>query len=116
MMVETEDIPLVSDEERLEIQELGNGFLTIPARYGFMEQPNVMRALVQCARQKLHFNPMDTSFVIGRDKLRAGNRPSPLSRWRKALFILMSNNAADATEFFAIPVNRVVELGAQVEI
>jgi KUP system potassium uptake protein len=116
MMVETEDIPLVSDRERLEIHDLGNGFLTIRTRYGFMEQPNVMRALAQCAQHKLHFNPMDTSFVIGRDKLRASGRPSPLSRWRQALFILMSNNATDATEFFAIPVNRVVELGAQVEI
>jgi KUP system potassium uptake protein len=116
MMVETEDIPLVPDQERLEIRDLGNGFLAIRARYGFMEQPNVMRALADCARQKLHFDPMDTSFVIGREKLRASDRPSRLSRWRRALFILMSNNAADATEFFAIPANRVVELGAQVEI
>jgi KUP system potassium uptake protein len=116
MVIETEDIPLVSDRKRLEIQDLGNGFLTIRARYGFMEQPNVVRALAQCADYRLHFDPMDTSFVIGRDKLRASDRPSPLSRWRQALFILMSNNAADATEFFAIPVNRVVELGAQVEI
>ena len=116
MVIETEDIPLVSDRKRLEIQDLGNGFLTIRARYGFMEQPNVVRALAQCADYRLHFDPMDTSFVIGRDKLRASDRPSPLSRWRQTLFILMSNNAADATEFFAIPVNRVVELGAQVEI
>jgi KUP system potassium uptake protein len=81
-----------------------------------MEQPNVMRALAQCADYRLHFDPLGTSFVIGRDKLRARGRSSSLSRWRQALFILMSNNSADATEFFAIPVNRVVELGAQVEI
>ena len=116
MMIETGDVPQVSDEDRLEIRDLGNGFLTIRARFGFMEQPNVMRALAQCRQRKLAFNPMETSFVIGRDKLLAGRRPSPLSRWRKALFIFMSNNALDATEFFAVPINRVVELGAQVEI
>jgi len=81
-----------------------------------MEQPNVMRALAQCRQRQLTFGPMETSFVIGRDKILAGKRPSALSRWRKALFIFMSNNALDATEFFGIPINRVVELGAQVEI
>jgi KUP system potassium uptake protein len=116
MMIETGDVPQVPDAERLEIRDLGNGFLTIRARFGFMEQPNVMGALAQCRQRNLDFKPMETSFVIGRDKLLAGRRPSPLSRWRKALFIFMSNNALDATEFFGIPINRVVELGAQVEI
>ena len=116
MMIETGDVPQVADEERLEIRDLGRGFLTIRAQFGFMEQPNVMRALAQCRQRQLTFGPMETSFVIGRDKILAGKRPSALSRWRKALFIFMSNNALDATEFFGIPINRVVELGAQVEI
>jgi KUP system potassium uptake protein len=116
MMVQTEDIPRVPDEERLEIQDLGKGFLAIEVKYGFMEQPNVVRALAQCRLSKLHFNLMETSFIIGREKLLAGQRRSSLSRWRKALFILMSNNALDATEFFSIPPNRVIELGGQVEI
>ncbi len=116
MMIETADVPQVPDEGRLQIRDLGNGFLTIRARFGFMEQPNVMRALAACRQRKLDFNLMETSFVIGRDKLLASKRSSTLSRWRKALFIFMSNNALDATEFFSIPINRVVELGAQVEI
>jgi len=116
MMIETGDVPQVADEERLEIRDLGRGFLTIRAQFGFMEQPNVMRALAQCRQRQLTFGPMETSFVIGRDKILAGKRPSALSRWRKALFIFLSNNALDATEFFGIPINRVVELGAQVEI
>ena len=100
----------------MQIRDLGNGFLTVRARFGFMEQPNVMRALAECRQLKLDFNLMETSFVIGRDKLLASKRSSTLSRWRKALFIFMSNNALDATEFFGIPINRVIELGAQVEI
>jgi KUP system potassium uptake protein len=59
---------------------------------------------------------METSFIIGREKLVAVRRAPLLRRWRKQLFILMSNNALDATEFFRIPPNRVVELGGQVEI
>ncbi len=116
MTVVTEDVPRVTDDERLEIKDLGSGFLTICVRYGFLEQPNILRALAQCRLQKLHFNLMETSFVIGRERLRAGKKRSALSGWRRRLFILMSNNALDATEFFGIPLNRVVELGGQVEI
>ena len=116
MQVETEDVPHVSEEHRLAIGELGNGFYTIRLRYGFMDQPNVMRALAQCRIGGLRFNLMETSFIIGREKLRARPRRTAFWRWRDRLFILMSNNMLDATEFFRIPPNRVVELGGQIEI
>jgi KUP system potassium uptake protein len=116
MQVETEDVPRVPEAQRLEIVELGKGFYTIRVRYGFMDQPNVVRALAQCRLQHFHFNLMETSFIIGREKLRPRARRSALWRWRNKLFILMSNNMLDATEFFRIPPNRVVELGGQVEI
>jgi KUP system potassium uptake protein len=116
MMVETEDVPHVGNDERLEIRDLGKGFYAIRVRYGFMDEPNLLRALAQCRLQQLRFNLMETSFVIGREKLIPGKRPGALSRWRKKLFILMSNNALDATEFFRIPPNRAVELGGQIEI
>jgi KUP system potassium uptake protein len=115
MSVQTEDVPHVGDDQRLEIRDLGNGFLTIRALYGFTDEPNVLRALAQCRLQQLRFNLLDTSFVIGREKLIAAKRGSPMARWRRQLFILMSNNMLDATEFFRIPPNRVVELGAQTE-
>jgi len=118
MQVDTEDVPHVLDEQRLAIAELGKGFYTIRIRYGFSDEPNVLRALAQCRVGGLHFNLMETSFIIGREKLRL--RPHTdrrrFWRWRDALFILMSNNTLDATEFFRIPPNRVVELGGQVEI
>jgi KUP system potassium uptake protein len=116
MQVETEDVPHVPEEQRLEIGELGKGFYTIRLRYGFMDQPNVVRALAQCRIGGLRFNLMETSFVIGREKLRPRPRRTAFWRWRDRLFILMSNNTLDATEFFRIPPNRVVELGGQIEI
>jgi KUP system potassium uptake protein len=118
MQVDTQDVPQVADEQRLEIAELGKGFYTIRARYGFMEQPNLMRALAQCRVQNFRFNLMDTSFFIGREKLvsRPRARRTVIWRWRDKLFILLSNLALDATEFFRIPPNRVVELGGQIEI
>jgi KUP system potassium uptake protein len=116
MQVETEDVPYVPEEQRLEISELGKGFYAIRLRYGFMEQPNVVRALAQCRIGGLRFNLMETSFIIGREKIRPRPRRAAFWRWRDRLFILMTNNMLDATEFFRIPPNRVVELGGQIEI
>ena len=116
MQVETEDVPHVPEDQRLDIQEIGKGFYTILIHYGFMDQPNIVRALAQCRRQHFHFNLMETSFVIGREKLRIRSQRGDFWRWRDRLFIVLSNIALDATEFFRIPPNRVVELGGQVEI
>jgi KUP system potassium uptake protein len=128
MQVKTEDIPHVPDERRLEIDERGKGFYTMLVRYGFMDEPNVMRALAQCRLEHFHINLMETSFFIGREKLRLRSRrrlafghwwgPEPFVflAWRDRLFIFLSNLALDATEFFRIPANRVVELGGQIEI
>jgi KUP system potassium uptake protein len=116
MQVETEDVPHVPDEQRLEISELGKGFYAIRLRYGFMEQPNVVRALAQCRIGGFRFNLMETSFIIGREKLRPRPRRTAFWRWRDRLFVVMTNNMLDATEFFRIPPNRVVELGGQIEI
>jgi KUP system potassium uptake protein len=116
MSVATKDVPHVRDDDRLEIRDLGNGFFTVCVWYGFMDQPNLLRALAQCRLQQLRFSLMETSFIIGREKLVPSRRRSLLRRWRKQLFIVMSNNALDATEFFRIPPNRVVELGGQIEI
>jgi KUP system potassium uptake protein len=116
MQVETEDVPHVPEEQRLEISEFGKGFYRIRLRYGFMEQPNVVRALAQCRIGGLRFNLMETSFIIGREKLRPRPRRTAFWRWRDRLFVVMTNNMLDATEFFRIPPNRVVELGGQIEI
>jgi KUP system potassium uptake protein len=118
MQIDTQDVPHVPGEQRLEIGELGKGFYTIRVRYGFMDEANILRALAQCRVGGFRFNLMETSFIIGREKLRLRprQRRPAFWRWRDRLFILMSNNTLDATEFFRIPPNRVVELGGQIEI
>ena len=128
LQVKTEDVPHVPDERRLEIEKKGKGFNTMLVRFGFMDEPNVMRALAQCRLEHFHINLMDTSFFIGREKLRLRSRrrlafgrwwgPELFGflSWRNRLFIFLSNVALDATEFFRIPPNRVVELGGQIEI
>ena len=116
MQVETEDVPHVPAERRLEINEVGKGFFTMHVRYGFMDQPNVMRALAQSRAQGFRINLMETSFFIGREKLRTRASRGAFWRWRDRLFIVLNNMALDATAFFRIPPNRVVELGGQIEI
>jgi KUP system potassium uptake protein len=116
MQIDTEDVPHVADERRLEIAEIGKGFHTMRVRYGFMDEPNVMRALAQARMQHFRINLMETSFFIGREKLRPRPRRTRFWRWRDRLFIVLNNLSLDATEFFRIPPNRVVELGGQIEI
>jgi len=115
MRVQTDDIPHVVDDQRLEIRHLEQNIHTILLRYGFMDQPNIPRALAQCRAMQFHFNLLETSFFVGREKIVAGKR-TRFWRWRKRLFIFMSNTMLDATEFFRIPTNRVIELGGQIEI
>jgi KUP system potassium uptake protein len=116
MQVETVDVPHVRDERRLDITEIGKGFYTMRVRYGYLDEPNVMRALAQARMQQFRINLMETSFFIGREKLRPRPRRTRFWRWRDRLFILLNNLSLDATEFFRIPPNRVVELGGQIEI
>jgi KUP system potassium uptake protein len=108
------DVPEVDDPERLQVTPLEHGFFRVTAEYGFMETPNVPRVLAMSERFGLRARPGDTSYFLGRERLIATGR-SPMVRWRKKLFSFLSRNARSATEFFGIPPNRVVELGAQIE-
>ncbi len=115
MTVRTEDVPRLPEAGRLQIDHLGQNFHTVTIRYGFLEEPDIPRALALCRVGGFRFNLMDTSFFVGREKLVA-KRPSGMRLPFKKLFILLSNVALDATEFFRIPTNRIVELGGQVEL
>ncbi len=115
MSVLTEDIPHVPADQRFTIRHLEHGFHTVVLHYGFMDEPNIPRALAQLRLMQFRFNLMETSFFLGREKIVAGKR-SRLVRWRRWLFSFMTNNMLNATEFFRIPTNRVVELGGQLEI
>jgi len=112
----TDDVPAVEESDRLTVKPLGQGFFRVIAHHGFMERPNVL-ALLERLRtvHGLAIDLAQTSYFVGREKLIAAGH-SGMSRWRELLFSLMSQNAQNATIYFRIPPNQVVELGAQVEL
>ena len=114
LSVQTRGIPEVPPESRVTLEPLGLGFFRVVASVGFMETPNIPAVLAEAAMEGVPIPPMDTSYYLGRERL-VLTGTAKMSRWRKRLFALMSRNARSATEFFQIPPNRVVELGAQIE-
>ncbi|MES2178857.1 MAG: potassium transporter Kup [Gemmatimonadota bacterium] len=114
LSVQTRGIPEVSADRRLTLEKMGEGFYRIVASFGFMESPNIPEVLAMAAAQGVPIPKMDTSYFLGRERL-VLTGTAKMSRWRKGLFALLSRNARSATEFFQIPPNRVVELGAQIE-
>jgi KUP system potassium uptake protein len=115
LSVNTAKTPDVSDESRVSVTPLEHGFYRVTATFGFMEQPSVPEVLRLCEQHGLNVRLGATSFYLGSERLIPTGREK-LARWRKKLFIVMSRNAQSATEYFQIPPNRVVELGAQIEL
>jgi KUP system potassium uptake protein len=115
LTIETEERPHVPKAERVEVHDLGFGVYRVAAHYGFMEDPDVPAALAYVTVPGLELDPQRTSFFLGRETLIATKHPG-MAIWRERLFAAMSRNARSAADFFRIPPNRVVELGAQVEL
>ena len=113
--VTTLDEPEAGAERRTEVIELAPGIHRVLLRYGFMESPNVPRALEDLTSRGVLYDPMQASYFLGREVLVRAMAPK-LSLWRLWLFLLMARNAVPATEFFRIPSDRVVELGVRVAI
>lgn len=113
--IATEDAAHVRSQDRLQVVPLKHGFYQVTAHYGFMEEPNVEHILKRCEAFDLVFNPMDTTFFLGRETILPA-KGAGMPFWRERLFAFMSRNAQQATAFFRLPANRVVELGMQVEI
>ncbi|MGA0585595.1 potassium transporter Kup [Dyella sp. KRB-257] len=116
LTVETLDTPLADAEEQLEWEPLEGGFGRLRLRFGFAEDPDVPARLARAARVGVAFDMMDTTFFVSRESIVAGTRRPGMALWREKLFVLMARNAMPATAFFRIPGNRLIELGAQVEI
>ena len=114
LSVQTRGIPEVAADSMLTLEKMGSGFYRLVATYGFMQSPNIPELLARAAAQGVPVPKMDTSYYLGRERLVLTGK-AKMSRWRKSLFALMSRNARSATEFFQIPPNRVIELGAQIE-
>jgi len=107
-------VPEVPITERIEVTCFPHNFGRVKAKYGFMQTPNVPEILALAAERGIIAKPSETTYYLGRENL-IPTGTKPLARWRKRLFIFMQRNARPATEFFGIPPNRVVELGAQME-
>jgi KUP system potassium uptake protein len=116
LTIRTEEIPHIPLSDRVRVENLGHGFFRVVLTYGFMEDPNVPAALLLAKSQGLEFRMMDTTYFLGRENLIATSRRRGMAVWREKLFAWMSKNSRAATSFFHLPPNRVVELGAQIEL
>ena len=110
-----EDIPRVPASRRFEVVAHGEGFFRVILHFGFTDEPDVPQALKLCHLQDLDFSPMRTTYFLSRETVIA-SKLEGMARWREALFAFMLKNANGNLRFFNLPVNRVIELGTQVEM
>jgi KUP system potassium uptake protein len=115
LTVETADTPRVPPVQRVRIEPVGRTFSLVRLRFGFMETPNVPKALAIARKLGWHFDIMSTSFFLSRRALRPAAK-SGMPRWQDRLFIGLARSANDATDYYQIPTGRVVEVGTQVTI
>jgi KUP system potassium uptake protein len=115
LSIRTEDTPRVPRHERVSVERVTDTFIRVIARYGFMETPSVPKILEQCRRKDLNVDIGATSFFLSRRNL----KPTPKSdmpAWQDHLFVALARSAQDATTYFQIPTDRVVEVGTQVAV
>jgi KUP system potassium uptake protein len=115
LTIETAQTPRVDPAERVRMEAVSEKFAKVRLRFGFMESPNVPKALAIARKLGWQFDIMSTSFFVSRRSLKPSSH-SGLPRWQEHLFIALSRSANDATDYFQIPTGRVVEVGTQVTI
>ena len=115
LSIRTLDIPSVPSSDRLKVKNLGQGFYRLLADYGYMEKPSIPEIMEMASILVVGIEPATTTYYLGREILLTTGT-AKMASWRKALFAFMSRNASNPTSYFGIPPNRVVELGAQIEL
>ena len=115
LTINTAETPRVGEEQRVRIEPVNDDFKKVIVNYGFMESPNVPKALALCRKLGLKFDIMATSFFLGRRSV-VPSAQSGMPLWQDKLFIFLMKNAANPTDFYKIPPGRVVEMGAQVTV
>ncbi len=115
LSVVTENRPTVPDSERGSMERISDRFCLLTLHFGFMDTPDISRALAGMRKKGLAFDIMSTSFYVGRRKL-VSNPASGMPGWQDELYIFLASLAADPSDYFRLPTNRVVELGTQVTI
>ncbi len=113
--VRIEEVPFVRRKNRSVIKEIGEGFYRVILRYGFSEHPNIFAALHRLKIEGVNIDPSEITFFLGRETLLVREN-SEMKTWRKNLFAFLSRNARDATRFFRIPPDQVIEIGVQIEL
>jgi KUP system potassium uptake protein len=118
LTVSVKDVPSVPLAERVAVRPLGRECYSVTLSFGFMDEPDVSRALGElCSAKGLAFDLMQTSFFLSRQiVVPVEGGISPMALWRERIFATMTRNSGSAVEYFNIPTNRVIELGTQVEI
>jgi KUP system potassium uptake protein len=115
LSIETVHVPTVPFGKNFAVEDIGEGFYRVTAGYGFMQTPNVPRLLAAALAEGLAVDLDDTSYYLGRETFLTGGK-ARMASWRKALFGFLARNSRPATQFFGLPPNRVVELGAQIQL
>jgi KUP system potassium uptake protein len=115
LTMSTLDIPVVPETERLSIQELGQGFYRLMGRLGYMEKPDIPKVMRLASKHGLKTDPSVTTYFMGRETILTSGH-SRMMGWRKAFFAFMSRNAQSPMAYFGIQPNRVIEIGAQIEL
>jgi KUP system potassium uptake protein len=115
LTIRTATAPHVPNSERVSVERLSDTFSTVTLTYGFMEAPDVLKGLQLCRRHGLNIDPSATSFFLSRRTLRPASRPQ-MPYWQEKLFIWLAGSAEDATTYFRLPPDRVVEIGTQVVV
>ena len=115
LTIKSEEVPRVVRHERVEIERVSDNFIRVIAHYGFMETPSVPKILEHCKRKDLNIELSQSSFFLSRRSLKTTIR-SEMPRWQERLFIYLAGTAEDATAYFQIPTDRVVEVGTQVMV
>jgi KUP system potassium uptake protein len=115
MTIRTEGKPRIPAKERVQIVELSPSFQLIKMTFGYMETPAILKGIAACRKQGLTFDIMSTSFYLSRRSLKA-SKHSGMPLWQDKLFIALASSADSATDYFHIPAERVVEIGAQVTV
>jgi KUP system potassium uptake protein len=115
LTVVSQDRPRVPVSERFEVQDFGDGFYRVNLNFGFIEEPDVPTALQLCHVPTLDFSPMGTTYFLSRETVIPTKRIG-MARWREGLFAFLLKNANSNLKYFNLPLNRVIELGTQVEM
>ncbi len=117
LTAELTEEPWVAPENRVKLENLGNGCWRMTVCYGFMDVPDVTRALEVAAKMGLEFDIMTTSYFLSRETVvPVSGKEGGMALWREKLFAMMARNAGNAADYFKLPTNRVIELGTKVEI